>query len=63
MTTCDGLVQFYHWYLTIIPRTSHYAGFELGTGIFINTSSPEACAEELRHIKVPELPPGLSRRL
>jgi len=63
VTTCDGLVQFYHWYLTIIPRTSHFAGFELGTGIYINTSSPEICAEELRGVKINEMPAGLSRRL
>ncbi|HSQ41556.1 MAG TPA: DUF4931 domain-containing protein [Fibrobacteraceae bacterium] len=62
-TTSDGQVQFYHWYLTIVPRTSHHAGFELGTGIYINTSSPEVCAAELRNVKLPELPPGLSRRL
>jgi UDPglucose--hexose-1-phosphate uridylyltransferase len=63
VTTCDGLVQFYHWYLTIVPRISHYAGFELGTGIFINTSSPEVCAEELRGIKLADIPAGIKRRL
>ncbi len=62
-TTCDGQVQYYHWYLTIVPRTSHYAGFELGTGIFINTSSPEVCAEELRSVKIQALPPGLTPRI
>lgn len=63
VTTCEGLVQFYHWYLAIVPRISHYAGFELGTGIFINTSSPEICAEELRSIKLSEMPAGIKRRL
>lgn len=48
VTTSEGFVHFYHWYLTIIPKTSHHAGFELGTGIYINTSSPEQCAQDLR---------------
>jgi len=37
-----------HWYLNIIPRISQPAGFELGSGMFINTSIPEECAEFLR---------------
>jgi len=61
VTTCDGLVQFYHWYLCILPRISHHAGFELGTGIFINTSSPEVCAKDLQSVKLPDLPHHLSR--
>lgn len=53
ITTNDGMVQFYHWYMVIIPRISNFAGFELGTGIYINTSSPEECARQLREQKVP----------
>jgi len=63
VTTADGMVQYYHWYLAILPRISHYAGFELGSGIFINTSSPETCAEELRAVKIPDLPPSITRRI
>jgi len=63
VTTCDGLVQFYHWYLCLLPRISHHAGFELGTGIYINTSSPEACARELQAIKITDIPPHLSRHI
>ena len=40
--------DYFHWYLTIIPRISQPAGFELGSGIFINASIPEQCAEFLR---------------
>ena len=39
---------YLHWYLTIVPRISYAAGFEIGSGIFINPSLPEECAEYLR---------------
>lgn len=44
--------EYFHWYLTIVPRISQPAGFELGSGIFINTSLPEESAEFLRQVKV-----------
>lgn len=41
-----------HWYLSIMPRVTKAAGFEIGSGIFINTSLPEQAAEFLRQVKV-----------
>jgi UDPglucose--hexose-1-phosphate uridylyltransferase len=38
----------YHWHIEITPRIAGWAGFELGTGYFINTVLPEKAAEELR---------------
>ncbi len=38
----------FHWYLSIVPRLSHLAGFELGSGSYINTMPPERCAERMR---------------
>ena len=38
----------YHWHLEIAPRTSIPTGFELGSGLFVNTVSPEYAAEKLR---------------
>jgi UDPglucose--hexose-1-phosphate uridylyltransferase len=38
----------FHWYLAIVPRLSKAAGFELGTGMYINSSIPEHSAENLR---------------
>lgn len=43
---------YYHWYLSIIPRLTHVAGFELGSGMFINTVLPEAAAKFLREVAV-----------
>ena len=45
--------EYFHWYLSIIPRISQPAGFELGSGIFINASLPEEGAEFLRQVKCP----------
>ncbi len=44
-------VKYFHWYLSIIPRLTRVAGFELGSGMFINTVLPEAAAEFLRNVK------------
>jgi len=43
--------EYFHWYVSIIPRISQPAGFELGSGMFINPSLPEESAEFLRSIK------------
>lgn len=41
----------YHWHLEICPRTSIPTGFELGSGLFVNTISPESAAKTLRDAK------------
>jgi len=41
-------VEYYHWHIMILPRVSAVAGFELGSGIYINTVIPEDAAEFLR---------------
>jgi UDPglucose--hexose-1-phosphate uridylyltransferase len=38
----------YHWYVETFPRVSITAGFEWGSGDFINTTAPESAAESLR---------------
>jgi UDPglucose--hexose-1-phosphate uridylyltransferase len=46
---CDGRnYDHYHWHFEILPKTSTWAGFELGTGIEISTIEPEKAAEYLR---------------
>lgn len=42
----------YHWHLEICPRTSIPTGFELGSGLFVNTISPEQAAEKLRAVQL-----------
>ena len=37
-----------HWYMEIIPVLTHVAGFEWGTGFYINPVAPESAAKFLR---------------
>jgi len=37
----------YHWHIEIMPKLSQVAGFEWGTGFYINTVSPEDAAAML----------------
>jgi UDPglucose--hexose-1-phosphate uridylyltransferase len=39
---------YFHWYIAIVPRLSRTAGFELGSGVWINPTIPEDCAAFLR---------------
>ena len=38
----------YHWHLEILPRMTRSAGFEEGSGFYINPISPEQAAQALR---------------
>ncbi len=38
----------FHWHLDVIPRLGIIAGFEEGTGMFVNTVAPEQAAVLLR---------------
>lgn len=40
--------EYHHWYLQIMPHLERLAGFELGTGIYINAFAPEETAEMMR---------------
>lgn len=42
--------HFFHWYIAVVPRISQMAGFEMGTGMFINASLPETDAAYLRGV-------------
>lgn len=41
----------YHWHLEIVPRVTGIAGFEFGTGFYINPTPPEEAAAYLRDIE------------
>ena len=42
----------YQWHLEICPRTSIPTGFELGSGLFVSTVSPEDAAKRLREVDI-----------
>ncbi|MBE9119307.1 galactose-1-phosphate uridylyltransferase [Tychonema sp. LEGE 07199] len=52
--TAEQGTKYFHWYIAIIPRVTKQAGFELGSGMFINSALPEESAEFLRSIKIPD---------
>ncbi|RLD94272.1 MAG: galactose-1-phosphate uridylyltransferase [Aquificota bacterium] len=48
-----GTIEYdYHWHLELVPRLTKIAGFEWGTGFYINPTPPEVAAEELKKIKI-----------
>jgi len=44
--------DFYHWHVEILPKLTRTAGFESGTGFYINPTSPEEAAQVLRAVRV-----------
>ncbi|MCX5905919.1 MAG: galactose-1-phosphate uridylyltransferase [Deltaproteobacteria bacterium] len=46
----DEHEDYFHWHLQILPRLVTPAGFELGTGMFINTALPEETAAFMRNL-------------
>ncbi|MGE5235029.1 MAG: galactose-1-phosphate uridylyltransferase, partial [Acidobacteriota bacterium] len=52
LSPSEASVRYFHWYLSLVPRVTRSAGFELGTGMFINTALPEASAAFLRGVNI-----------
>jgi UDPglucose--hexose-1-phosphate uridylyltransferase len=50
--TRSGPTEYLHWYITVIPRVTRTAGFEIGSGMYINTALPEESAAYLRAVTV-----------
>jgi UDPglucose--hexose-1-phosphate uridylyltransferase len=44
--------EFYHWHVEIIPKLTKVAGFEWGSGFYINPTAPEEAAEVLRGVTI-----------
>jgi len=44
--------DYFRWHIEITPRLGTYGGYELGSGVVINTMSPEDAAEYLRRSRV-----------
>jgi UDPglucose--hexose-1-phosphate uridylyltransferase len=45
--------RYFLWHIEILPRLTNPAGFELGSGMAINTVLPEDAAGFLREVKAP----------
>lgn len=46
----DG--ESYHWHIEIMPKLTKVAGFEWGSGFYINPTPPEEAAKFLREAKI-----------
>ncbi len=44
--------EYYHWHLEIVPRLTNVAGFEWGSGFYINPMPPEEAAKYLRAVEI-----------
>ena len=44
----EGLRDVYHWHFEIMPKLTKVAGFEWGSGFYINPTAPEEAAQVLR---------------
>jgi len=49
-TTEDEEDPYYHWHIRIVPRLTTIAGFEIGSGIYINTALPESTARTMKQV-------------
>ncbi|MGB9712605.1 MAG: galactose-1-phosphate uridylyltransferase [Dissulfurimicrobium sp.] len=45
-------MDYYHWHIEIMPKLTMVAGFEWGTGFYINPTPPEESAKFLREIRI-----------
>lgn len=48
----ERTADLYHWHIEIIPKLTQVAGFEWGTGFYINPVMPEESANFLREVEI-----------
>jgi UDPglucose--hexose-1-phosphate uridylyltransferase len=48
----NGDTPHYHWHIEIIPRLTKMAGFEWGTGFYINPTPPEEATTYLKEADI-----------
>jgi UDPglucose--hexose-1-phosphate uridylyltransferase len=48
----EAAEDYYHWHLEIMPKLTKVAGFEWGTGFYINPTPPEESTKFLRETSV-----------
>ncbi len=47
-----AMSKSYHWHIALMPKLTRIAGFEWGTGFYINPTSPEEAAKYLKEIAI-----------
>jgi UDPglucose--hexose-1-phosphate uridylyltransferase len=48
----DEQSDYYHWHLEIMPKLTKIAGFEWGSGFYVNPTPPEDAARFMRELEV-----------
>lgn len=48
----DEVNEYYHWHIEIKPKLTKIAGFEWGSGFYINPTPPEEAAKFMREAKI-----------
>jgi UDPglucose--hexose-1-phosphate uridylyltransferase len=48
----DEINEYYHWHIELMPKLTNVAGFEWGSGFYLNPTPPEESAKFLREMKV-----------
>ena len=48
----EDVTDVFHWHVEIMPKLTRVAGFEWGTGFYINPTSPEEAAKVLRSVRL-----------
>lgn len=50
--TTERALAYYHWHVEIMPKLTKVAGFEWGSGFYINPTPPEDAARYLRDVTI-----------
>ncbi|MBS1243230.1 MAG: galactose-phosphate uridylyltransferase [Nitrospirae bacterium] len=48
----EEINDYYHWHIELMPKLTNVAGFEWGSGFYINPTPPEEAAKFLREIRL-----------
>jgi len=48
----ENAAEFYHWHVELMPKLTKVAGFEWGTGFYINPTTPEEATRVLRAVRI-----------
>ena len=48
----DAKEWYFHWHIELMPKLTKVAGFEWGSGFYINPTPPEDAAEYLRKLSL-----------
>ena len=48
----DPFLLYYHWHIEVMPKLTKVAGFEWGSGFYINPTPPEDAARYLRNAPI-----------